>query len=288
MLVTVATPAYNRAHLLQRLYRSLCRQTCADFEWLVIDDGSTDHTAIEVDGFAAEGKMDIRYIRKQNGGKHTAVNLAAKEAKGELFFIADSDDWLPKTAIADVIEAYGTIKGDESFAGICGLDRYADGRIVGSGLPRPTIDASPLDIREKWGVKGDLKEVFRTEVIRGHPFPEIPGEKFCPEVLIWNRIGRRYKLRYFNKAIYTVEYQPDGLTNGITRARMNSPAASMMTYSEWFAQAVTFKAKLRMAVNYWRFAFCVPWRRRLRIAGWGKCLMPIGLIFYIKDKINLG
>ncbi len=287
MLVTVATPTYNRAHLLFRLYKSLCRQTCADFEWLVVDDGSTDDTDIEVNGFVAEGKIDIRYIRKQNGGKHTAVNLAAKEAKGNLFFIADSDDWFPETAIADVIEAYCTIKEDERFAGICGLDRYADGRIVGSELPRPTIDASPQDIREKWGVKGDLKEVFRTEVIRRHPFPEIPGEKFCPEVLIWNRIGRRYKLRYFNKAIYTVEYQPNGLTSGITRARMNSPVASMMTYSEWFAQATTFKAKVRMAVNYWRFAFCAPWRSRLHIAGWGRCLMPIGFIFHIKDKIIL-
>lgn len=286
MFVTIATPAYNRAHLLPRLYESLCRQTCKGFEWLVVDDGSTDETGQVVQGFIDDGRIAIRYIRKPNGGKHTAVNLAAKQAKGELFFIADSDDWLPMSAITDVIEVYDTIKGDESFAGICGLDGYAGGGIVGGGLPTHIIDSSPQVIREKWGVAGDLKEVFRTEVFRIYPFPEIPGEKFCPEVLVWNRIGGKYKLRYFNKAIYTVEYQPDGITSRITPARMQSPVASMMTYSEWFGHASSIKAKLRMAINFWRFAFCAPKRSRVPIAGWGKLLLPIGALFHLKDKVN--
>ena len=264
MLITVATPTYNRATLLPRLYLSLCKQTCTDFEWLVVDDGSTDGTEETVKNFISEGNIAIRYLRKPNGGKHTAVNLAAKEARGELFFIADSDDWLPATAIADVVEAF---------------------TVVGSGLPRPAIDASPNDIRGKWGVSGDLKEVFRTDVIRQFPFPEIPGERFCPEVLVWNRIGARYKLRYFNKPVYTAEYQPDGLTNGITLARMKSPVASMLTYSEWFLIAGSVKAKLRMAVNFWRFALCAAPGERISIAGWGKLLFPVGVLFHIKDKI---
>lgn len=285
MLVTVATPTYNRATLLPRLYLSLCKQTCTDFEWLVVDDGSTDGTEETVKNFISEGNIAIRYLRKPNGGKHTAVNLAAKEARGGLFFIADSDDWLPATAIADVVEAFSAIKDDDGFCGVCGLDEYADGTVVGSGLPRPAIDASPNDIRGKWGVSGDLKEVFRTDVIRQFPFPEIPGERFCPEVLVWNRIGARYKLRYFNKPVYTAEYQPDGLTNGITLARMKSPVASMLTYSEWFLIAVSVKAKLRMAVNFWRFALCAAPGERISIAGWGKLLFPVGVLFHIKDKI---
>jgi len=223
MLVTIATPSYNRAALLPRLYRSLCEQTCSDFEWLVVDDGSDDDTPQVMESIIGESRIAVRYIRKPNGGKHTAVNLSALEAHGELLFIADSDDWL-----------YSAIIDDEAFCGVCGLDEYADGRVVGSGLPQDVIDASPQNIREKWGVTGDMKEVFLTEVLRSFPFPEIPGEKFCPEVLIWNRIGQKYKLRYFNKTIYTVEYQPNGLTQGITRARMNSQVASMMTYSEWY------------------------------------------------------
>ena len=127
--------------------------------------------------------------------------------------------------------------------------------------------------------------MFRTDVIRQFPFPEIPGERFCPEVLVWNRIGARYRLRYFDKPVYTVEYQPDGLTNGITLARMKSPVASMLTYSEWFLIAGSVKAKLRMAVNFWRFAFCAAPGKRIPIAGWGKLLFPVGALFHIKDKI---
>ncbi len=287
MLVTIATPTHNRAKLLPRLYRSLCEQSCRNFEWLIVDDGSSDDTRSVVESFIAENQIPIRYFRKPNGGKHTAVNLAAREARGELFFIADSDDWLPTFAIADVIEAFVPISKNEQFAGICGLDQYADGAIVGSGLPEAAINASPADIREKWGVKGDLKEVFRTEVMRQFPFPEIEGERFCPEVLIWNRISRNYKLRYINKPIYTVEYQPDGITSGITRARINSPIATMMTYSEWFDMARTPKAKLRMAINYWRFAFCAKRKHSVSISGWGKLLMPVGAAFHLKDMIQV-
>lgn len=286
MLITVVTPTYNRAYLLPRLYKSLCGQTCRDFEWIVVDDGSTDDTESILNSFAAEEKLNLRYLKKPNGGKHTAVNLGVREARGELLFIADSDDWLPSGAIADVISMYDSIKSDDSFAGVCGLDEYEGGKVVGSGLPKPVIDATPQEIRTKWGVTGDLKEVFRTDVLRNFPFPEINGERFCPEVLIWNRIGRKYRLRYFDKPIYSVEYQPDGLTNGITRARMKSPVASMMTYSEWFEQADSLKMKLRLAVNFWRFAFCAPLKRRLKIAGWGNLLMPFGFIWHLKDIHN--
>lgn len=284
MFITIATPTYNRAALLPRLYQSLCRQSYKNFEWIIVDDGSTDSTESVVKGFIDEGIIDISYRKKSNGGKHTAINLAAKEARGELFFIADSDDWLPETAIADVIEGYSSVKDDDSFCGVCGLDQYADGSIVGSGLPQQTIDAFPYDIREKWAVTGDLKEVFHTDVIRQFPFPEIKGERFCPEVLIWNRIGLKYKLRYFNKPIYFVEYQPDGLTNSITLARMKNPVASMMTYAEWFAISTSFKTKLRSAVNYWRFAFCAPKDLRISISGWGRFLLPIGWLCHYKDN----
>lgn len=286
MLVTIATPTYNRAHLLPRLYKSLCNQSCKYFEWLVVDDGSRDETESVVAGFIAEGKIDIRYIKKDNGGKHTAVNLAAKEAKGELFFIADSDDWLPKAAISKVIEIYGSIKSNDDYAGVCGLDEYEDGSIVGSGLPQPIIDASPQDIRAKWGVRGDLKEVFKTAVIKEFPFPEIEGEKFCPEVLIWNRIGSKYKLRYFNEPIYTVEYQPDGITSSIIIARKNSPIATMMTYSEWFEDAIPLIQKIKMAMNYWRFRYCTD-KVNVKISGWGKLLAPFGFLLFIKDHIKL-
>ena len=74
--LTVFTPAFNRAHTLVRTYESLCRQTCQDFCWLVVDDGSTDNTRQLVEGWIEEGRIPVRYIYKENGGLHTAYNLS--------------------------------------------------------------------------------------------------------------------------------------------------------------------------------------------------------------------
>lgn len=284
--ITIFTPSYNRADLLPRLYDSLCNQTCKDFEWLIVDDGSRDDTVAVVQRFVDEGKLSVRYFKKENGGKHTAINMGAQLANGELLFIADSDDYLPSKAVAWVKEQWESVKDRPDafkFGGVCGLDGYEDGRIVGSGLPKAIIDASYTDIRSRYGVCGDMKEVYLTSVMCEFPFPEIKGERFCPEALIWNRIATKYQLRYFNRVIYTAEYQENGITSGITRARMNSPIAIMMTYSEWFDLNIPIKQKVRMAINYWRFAFCTE-NRTVKIASWGKLLAPIGYIMHLRDN----
>ncbi|MCM1141976.1 MAG: glycosyltransferase family 2 protein [Muribaculum sp.] len=285
MTVTVVTPTYNRSHLLSRLYDSLCRQTYKDFEWLIVDDGSVDDTNQVINQFQEDRLIEIRYLKKTNGGKHTAINLAAREASGELFFIADSDDWLPENAIKCVVDTYNKIKDCDHIAGICGLDSYADGLLVGDMLPCEEMDESPQNIRCLWGIKGDMKEVFRTSIMKKFPFPEIPGEKFCPEALVWNRIGKYYKLRYINKPIYTVEYQPDGITSSITRARIHNPIATMMAYSEWFDDARTLKVKLKMGLNYWRFRFWSN-NKQVKISSWGKLLKPIGFLLFANDYIS--
>ena len=179
-----------------------------------------------------------------------------KEAKGELFFIADSDDLLPINALEIVAKRYEEIKDDASFAGVCGLDGTFDGKVIGSGLPQDVIDGSSIEVRFQYGVTGDMKEVFRTDVLKEFPFPEIEGERFCPEILLWNRISTKYKLRYFNKVIYLAEYQSDGISAGIVKARMKSPIAAMMTYAEMLNYGVPFTVKVKAAINYWRFRFC--------------------------------
>ena len=132
---------------------------------------------------------------------------------------------------------------------------------------------------------GDLKEVFYTHVMREFPFPEFDGERFCPEALVWNRIAQKYNLLFFNEPIYVAEYQPEGITAGIVRARMNSPIASVTHYQELNALNIPLKEKVKAAINYWRFRACVlkgkkfpklPWY-------WFWC-QPLGYLMYIKDK----
>ena len=287
MLITVLTPTYNRAKLLERLYQSLCQQTYQDFEWIVVNDGSKDNTDEVVQSFVAEKKINILYIKQENGGKHRAVNRGVKEAKGELLFIADSDDWLLPKSLEIVAEVYKDIARDHSFAGVCGLDVYADGTVIGGGMPQDVIDCNAIDIRMIHHVGGDLKEVFKTDVLREIPFPEIEGESFCPEVAVWNRIAKKYKLRYFNKPIYMVEYQPEGITSNITKARMKSPIASTTCYQEMMELDIPLKTKIRSAINYWRFRSCGSPHKFPPLPLKWLWTMPIGWVMHLNDLRKL-
>ena len=285
--ITILTPAYNRASLLPRLFDSLLRQTFKDFEWIVVDDGSTDNTH-EVLASIKERCGDafpMTCLYKENGGKHMAINMGVTRAQGELFFIVDSDDMLPPNALAIVAEEWRPISGDSNFGGVAGLDIAMNTReVIGSGLPQEHIDCNAIDIRYRHHVTGDMKEVFRTEVLREFPFPEFAGERFCPEQLVWFRMARRYRLRYINKPIYIADYQPDGITAGITRARMRNPSASMLTYAELTECPVPFLVKVKAAINFWRFWHCrtatsvVP-----RVALRWHWLRPLGWMMHVRD-----
>ena len=285
--ITILTPTYNRASLLPRLFDSLLRQTNKDFEWIVVDDGSTDDTREVVANLKEKcgGAFPLGYVYKANGGKHMAINIGAERARGELLFIADSDDLLTDDALETVANSWHDISDDKSFAGIAGLDIAMDTReVIGSGLPQEHTDCNAIDIRYRHHVTGDMKEVFRTEVLREFPFPEFAGERFCPEQLVWFRMARRYRLRYINKPIYIADYQPDGITAGITRARMRNPSASMLTYAELTECPVPFLVKVKAAINFWRFWHCrtatsvVP-----RVALRWHWLRPLGWMMHVRD-----
>lgn len=283
MIFTVFTPTYNRAHLLDRLYHSLCQQTFQDFEWIVVNDGSKDDTDEVVESFIAEKKININYIKQENGGKHRAINNGIKIAKGELFFIADSDDWLLPTTLEKVVYHYQTIKNNLSIGGVCGLDVDQNRKVIGTGLPFNTIDCSPTEIRMKYHVEGDLKEVFKTDVFREFPFPEIEGERFCPEAVVWNRFSRLYKLHYFNEPIYVAEYQQEGLTSSIVRIRMQSPISATLCYKEMLDDNISLFQKIRASINYWRFRFCKSPHPFPKVSMKWYITLPLGYIMHLKD-----
>ena len=289
-MITILTPTFNRAHLLPRLFESLTHQTDFNFEWLVIDDGSTDGTS---DLFAGKtflsAPFPIRYYRQENSGKHRALNAGVKQAKGDFIFIADSDDWLLPQSVAIVGLHTSAIADDNTFAGVAGLDVFDDERIVGTGLPQDIIDCNAMDIRYRYHVDGDLKEVFKTTVLQEFPFPEIQDEKFCPEQLVWFRIAQKYKLRYFNTPIYVAEYQPNGITASIIRVRMLAPQATCMMYAEMLAYKIPFKEKIKAAINFWRFKVCAPSRVMITTlkGGWRWCYL-IGMLLHWRDKRQVG
>ena len=290
--ISILTPTYNRGKLLLPLYESLKNLTFEDFEWLIVDDGSEDDTEQYALSWIAHNiqnaEFPIRYIKKSNGGKHTAINRGVREASGELILILDSDDTLPEDSLATIAQYYEQCKGYKDCAGVCGLMAHHDGQLIGTGFPKDPMYESALQFRyaEKGNVTGDLLEVYKTSVMREFPFPEIENEKFCPESLVWNRIANKYKLFCFNKIVYYRDYLDGGLTSKIVKIRMNSPIASTMTYAEMLDYNISLKWKIRSAINYWRFKYCIT-NKSLKapaVKWYWKVFQIIGLIMHLKDN----
>ena len=284
-MITVLTPTYNRASLLINLYQSLIKQDFGDFEWVIVDDGSVDATTDIVDQFIQERQIAITYIKQANGGKHRALNRGVKEAKGELVLIVDSDDSLPNKSLSIIYSHYVDIKDNSSIGGVCGLMAHHDGTIIGDRKICSSMNLSSIEMRYKYGFVGDVCEVFKTEILREFPFPEIENEKFCPEALVWNRIATKCKLHYFNEVIYYRDYLDGGLTSKIVRIRMNSPIASMICYAELNQLDIPFKDKIKAAVNYWRFRLCYSGSRSYpNLPGLWNAIAPLGWLMHLKDK----
>ena len=211
---TVFTPAYNRGYIIENLYNSLKKQTFKDFEWVVVDDGSKDNTNELFEKWQKEDNFfKIKYIKVKNGGKHRAINKGLELANGKMFFIVDSDDYLENNAIERIHYWENTIKdSNEKFAGVSGLRKNQNVKILGNSLGKEYIDATNIE-RVKLNMMEDKAEVYYTKILRENKFPEIDGENFISENVIWNQIASKgYKLRWFNEGIYIGEYIEDGLT----------------------------------------------------------------------------
>ncbi len=223
--ITIFTPTYNRFHTLSRLFKSLCNQTCNDFEWIVIDDGSSDNTENFFSSIIAKQNLfQITYKKKKNGGKHRAINDGVKIAQGRLFFIVDSDDYLTEDAVEKILSYESTLDYSHKWAGISGLKGLSKAQIVGQAeIKERFIDAKNTE-REKLKLLGDKAEAYYTEILRKYPFPEFDNEKFITEEVVWNAIANDgYYIRWFKDIIYICEYLDDGLSKNRQKNSESSP-----------------------------------------------------------------
>lgn len=213
-MISIITATYNRGNVIGKLYNSLKSQTNKDFEWMIIDDGSTDNTSSLFDMWKKEdNKFLIDYEYSENGGKHRALNRVIQKVRSDFCFIVDSDDYLTNDAVEKIHQWIKTINDQEIFAGVSGLRQDSNGIIIGQ-YPKykEYIDASNFE-REKKHLLGDKAEVYRTDLLKKHPFPEFENEYFVTEAVCWNAIAAEgYKIRWFNQPICVCEYLEDGLT----------------------------------------------------------------------------
>lgn len=194
MKLTIFTPSYNRGHLIKKLYESLLKQTCFDFEWIVVDDGSTDNTEqLFSELLKNDNPFNLIYYKKNNGGKCSAINAGVELAQGEYFFIVDSDDYLSENAVAIIIHRFESIRNNGVFGAVCFLRSHPDNTCIGGEVDYKQLDSDFLSYRRDLHYKGDRAEVIRTSVMREFPFPIYPSEKFLSESTVWNRIAKKYK-----------------------------------------------------------------------------------------------
>ena len=221
--LTVFTPAYERAHTLSRTYESLCRQSCKDLVWLIVDDGSTDGTGDLVRSWQEkENGFEIRYIWKENGGMHTAHNTAYEQIDTELNMCIDSDDCLADGAVEKILTKWAQVR-DKGYAGLIGLDADMEGRLIGTGFPSG-MEATTLSGYYAGGGRGDKKLVYRTDVVRRYPpYPVFPGEKYVALAYKYRLIDQDYELAVLDEVLCQVEYQPDGSSGTMWRQYLKNP-----------------------------------------------------------------
>lgn len=283
-LLTVFTPTFNRAYCLSNCYESLKQQTCKDFIWLIIDDGSTDNTRDLVFKWKKENIVEIHYHYQENQGMHGAHNTAYELIKTELNVCIDSDDYMTNHAVERIITMWNKY-GNESFSGIIGLDSYTNGKIVGSQLPENIKASNLFDLYYKYGVTGDKKLVYRTDLTKKFPYPIFLGEKYVGLAYKYYMIDRDYKMLPMNEVICCVEYLPDGSSLNMFKQYRRNPKGFSFYRKELMKLPFASRSfKFRQAIHYvssnlmlknWRFLAESPHKGVTALA------TPLGFLLFI-------
>lgn len=290
--LAVFTPAYNRAHTIERTYKSLCRQTNQDFFWVIVDDGSSDGTKglvlswlkdeglvkrelkegclelketisesfdnfhdpkekFEAVGYAKDADwLKIHYIYKENGGMHTAHNVAYEYIDTELAVCIDSDDWMPDNGVELIINKWRK-EGEERFAGMIGLDIFEDGYVIGTAFPKGLRECKTYDMECKYGVQCDKKYVYRPEVIKKYlPYPVFPGERYGTVNFLYQKIDHNYDMLCGNEVYCIVEYQGDGLSVFVFQQHKQSPNTRAYECEVYMDVMPDFKTRFKKAIQY--------------------------------------
>ena len=253
MKFTIFTPTFNRKELLEKLYKSLQKQTFKDFEWLIVDDGSADGTKEKVEEFLSEKKLDIKYYFKENGGKQRAYNFATDKANGEIFICLDSDDEYVENGLETILKYWKKYEKNNNIAGMGYLSIYPNREVIGSSFPEKEMISTQFDIYNKYEVKGDKGLMFRTEIIKKYKFPVFDDEKFITEAVVYNRICEKYKMVYVNEKIEIKEYQEDGLTAKYNNLLLRNPKGQALYHNEINSQNLSFKQKVLNNAVYYKF-----------------------------------
>lgn len=288
MTLTIFTPTYNRMTTLPRLYESLAAQNATDFEWLVVDDGSSDDTPRLLRRYMEEASFPIRYERKENGGKHTAYNRGLELAEGDYFFCVDSDDLLAPGAVRQILQAANL---REKNRGIVAYKEDLSGRRLSEEFPSELESCPFYELSLVHGCSGEFSLVFPTELARQFPFPVFAGERFVTESVVYDRISPVCPMLLLPAVVTLCEYQQEGYSSNANAVMARNPAGYCLYFMQRMDVLPSVKGRMISAGKYWCFRFIsgnqtLKYRgkhRLLWLAGW-----PLGVLFRIYYKVRRG
>lgn len=246
--LTIFTPAYNRAHLLHRLYESLKNQTCQDFCWLIVDDGSTDGTAHLISTFKTENMVQIHYLFQENQGMHGAHNTAYANMVTELNTCIDSDDFIPTNAVEEILEKWQSVENKKQYSGLVGLDADLSGNLLGTKFRTETTTLEDFYLQ---GGRGDKKLVYRTKIMQQYPpYPLFPGEKYVGLGYKYQLADQDFELITLNEILVLVDYQPGGSSNNMFRQYFNNPRGFAFIRKQGMVLSKSGMKRFTDAVHY--------------------------------------
>ena len=248
-MITIFTPTYNRAYILPKLYNSLCKQTSKSFEWVLVDDGSTDDTEVLAKHWTEERKINMRYFKQKNLGKPIAHNRGVKEAKGDLFACVDSDDYLIDSAVADIEEIW-KIENKPHRTGIIAFKGYKNGKELTRLDDQSVIESTLRDAYKKHGLYGDTMLIFKTDVVKKFHFVVADGEKFIPETYLYNQIDEVGEMYIYRKILYICDYHEDGLTVNVEKNLYNNYKSYVIYINSRLESSESFFDKLKDTIRY--------------------------------------
>lgn len=248
--LTIITPTYNRADCLRDCWRSLCAQTDPDFQWLIVDDGSTDNTTEVVRELREKTTaFQIDYVQKPNGGKHTALNDSHSYITGAYVVILDSDDTLTPNAVETILKKWALFADDKDVGRIIFLKGFTVDEPI-CHVEHPGIPVDTLK-EPRIGTAGrDCCDTFRTELFTKYRFPEFEGEKFIGEGAAFFPMELESKGVYFNEVLYLCSYREDGLTKAGRKMRISYPRGGMYNSRVYMHPRLPLKTRVKKGILY--------------------------------------
>ena len=248
--ITVFTPSYNRAYILPKLYDSLREQTSNDFEWVIVDDGSTDDTGTLVRKWIEEGQLEIHYYKQDNGGKQRAHNLGVKKSQGTLFVCVDSDDYVTPDFVKNHLKCLKTIEKEDDIAGIISLQAHEDGKPIGTYFPKGLSKTKLRNLYGKLKFKGDATLAYYTDILKKYPFLVAPGEKFIGEGYVYYQIDQNYYMKVLPEILLIKEYLNDGYTKNVRKLTKDNPKSYAILKRLSIIQADSWFEKYKQTILY--------------------------------------